>query len=51
MQLDVYVPTGAYNTVQPANVGLSYCAFEPEASFSWITKKIGPNSPLSPVLI
>ena len=41
VQLDVYAPTGAYNTGQLANVGLNYWTFEPMASFSWISKKIG----------
>jgi len=41
VQLDVYAPTGAYNTGQLANVGLNYWTFEPEVSFSWISKKIG----------
>jgi hypothetical protein len=40
-QLDVYAPTGAYNTGRLANVGLNYWTFEPEVSFSWISKKIG----------
>jgi hypothetical protein len=39
--LDVYAPTGAYNTGQLANVGLNYWTFEPVAQFSWISKKIG----------
>ncbi len=29
VQLDVYAPTGAYNTGQLANVGLNYWTFEP----------------------
>jgi len=41
VQLDVYAPTGAYNTGRLANVGLNYWTFEPMASFSWISKKIG----------
>jgi hypothetical protein len=40
-QLDMYAPTGAYNTGRLANVGLNYWTFEPLASFSWISKKIG----------
>ncbi len=41
VQLDIYAPTGAYNTGKLANVGLNYWTFEPLASFSWISKKIG----------
>ncbi|MGA3114114.1 MAG: transporter [Syntrophobacteraceae bacterium] len=40
-QLNIYAPTGAYNTGRLANVGLNYWTFEPLASFSWISKKIG----------
>ncbi len=40
-QLDVYAPTGAYDTGKLANVGLNYWTFEPLASFSWVSKKIG----------
>jgi len=39
--LDVYAPTGAYNTHQLANVGLNYWTFEPVVQFSYISKKIG----------
>ncbi|MGO9375335.1 MAG: transporter [Syntrophobacteraceae bacterium] len=38
--LDVYAPTGAYNTRQLANVGLNYWTFEPVVQFSYISKKI-----------
>jgi hypothetical protein len=41
VQLDVYAPTGAYNTGRLANVGLNYWTFEPMATFSWVSKKIG----------
>ena len=41
VQLDIYAPTGEYNTGQLANVGLNYWTFEPLVSFSWISKKIG----------
>jgi hypothetical protein len=41
VQLDVYAPTGAYNIGHLANVGLNYWTFEPMATFSWISKKIG----------
>ncbi len=40
-QLNVYAPTGEYNRGQLANVGLNYWTFEPMASFSYISKKIG----------
>ncbi len=40
-QLNVYAPTGEYDVGQLANVGLNYWTFEPMASFSWISKKIG----------
>ena len=40
-QLDIYAPTGAYNSGRLANVGLNYWTFEPLVSFSWISKKIG----------
>jgi len=39
--LDVYAPTGAYNTRKLANVGLNYWTFEPVVQFSYISKKIG----------
>jgi hypothetical protein len=39
--LDVYAPTGAYNTGRLANVGLNYWTFEPMVSFSYISQKIG----------
>jgi len=39
--LDVYAPTGAYNTGRLVNVGLNYWTFEPIVSFSWISQKIG----------
>jgi hypothetical protein len=39
--LDVYAPSGEYNTGTLANVGLNYWTFEPVAQFSWISKKIG----------
>jgi len=38
---NVYAPTGDYNRGQLANVGLNYWTFEPMASFSYISKKIG----------
>jgi hypothetical protein len=41
VQLDIYAPTGAYNIGKLANVGLNYWTFEPLASFSWVSKKIG----------
>jgi hypothetical protein len=41
VQLDIYAPTGQYNTGQLANVGLNYWTFEPLVSFSYISKKIG----------
>ena len=41
VQLDIYAPTGQYNTGQLANVGLNYWTFEPMATFSYISKKIG----------
>jgi hypothetical protein len=41
VQLEVYAPTGEYNTGQLANVGLNYWTFEPLVSFSYISKKIG----------
>ena len=41
VQLDVYAPTGEYNTGKLANVGLNYWTFEPMVSFSYISKKIG----------
>ena len=39
--LDIYAPTGEYNTGQLANVGLNYWTFEPMVQFSYISKKIG----------
>jgi hypothetical protein len=39
--LDIYAPTGEYNTRQLANVGLNYWTFEPTLSFSYISQKIG----------
>jgi len=39
--LDIYAPTGEYNTERLANVGLNYWTFEPMVSFSWISQKIG----------
>ena len=41
VQLDVYAPTGEYNTGHLANVGLNYWTFEPVVTFSWISKTIG----------
>jgi hypothetical protein len=41
VQLNVYAPTGEYNTGRLANVGLNYWTFEPLVSFSWLSKKIG----------
>jgi hypothetical protein len=41
LQLDIYAPTGQYNTGQLANVGLNYWTFEPMVTFSYISKKIG----------
>lgn len=41
MQLDVYAPTGEYDAGRLANVGLNYWTFEPVASLSYISKKIG----------
>jgi len=41
VQLDIYAPTGEYNTRQLANVGLNYWTFEPMVTFSYISKKIG----------
>jgi hypothetical protein len=40
-QLNIYAPTGEYNTGQLANVGLNYWTFEPMVSFSYLSKKIG----------
>jgi hypothetical protein len=39
--LDIYAPTGEYNTGRLANVGLNYWTFEPMVSFSYISQKIG----------
>jgi hypothetical protein len=41
VQLDVYAPTGDYNTGQLANAGLNFWTFEPLVSVSYISKKIG----------
>lgn len=41
MQLDIYAPTGDYDKGKLANVGMNFWTFEPLASFSWISKKIG----------
>lgn len=41
VRFDVYAPTGEYNKSALANVGMNYWTFEPVASFSWISSKIG----------
>jgi hypothetical protein len=41
VMLDVYAPTGTYNTGKLANVGLNYWTFEPMVTFSYISKTIG----------
>lgn len=39
--LDVYAPTGSYDTGRLANVGLNYWTFEPMVSFSYLSQKTG----------
>jgi hypothetical protein len=41
VRLGVYTPSGSYEKGQLANAGRNYWTFEPSASFSWLSTKIG----------
>lgn len=41
LRLGIYAPTGGYDTGNLANTGRNYWTFEPAASFSWLSTKIG----------
>src|SRR5262249_37466802 len=41
VRLGVYAPSGDYDTGALANVGKNYWTFEPSATFSYISSKIG----------
>jgi len=41
VRLGVYAPTGPYDVVRLANTGRNYWTFEPGASVSWVSTKIG----------
>jgi hypothetical protein len=41
VRLGVYAPTGEYEKGQLANIGKNYWTFEPGASVSWLSSKIG----------
>ncbi|HTY89389.1 MAG TPA: transporter [Candidatus Acidoferrum sp.] len=41
VRLGIYTPTGSYEAGKLANAGRNYWTFEPSASFSWLSTKIG----------
>ncbi len=41
VRFSVYAPTGSYDAGKLANVGKNYWTFEPGASVSWLSSKIG----------
>jgi len=41
VRLGVYAPTGPYDVGRLANTGRNYWTFEPGASVSWVSTKIG----------
>jgi hypothetical protein len=41
VRLGIYTPTGDYDKGKLANPGRNYWTFEPTASFSWLSSKIG----------
>jgi hypothetical protein len=41
VRLGVYTPSGDYSTDNLANVGRNYWTFEPAASLSWLSSKVG----------
>jgi hypothetical protein len=46
VRLAVYAPTGDYKSGRLANVGKNYWTFEPGASVSWLSTKIGTEATL-----
>lgn len=44
VRLGVYAPTGEYEVGELANTGRNYWTFEPSASFSWLSSKIGTEA-------
>lgn len=46
VRLPVYAPTGDYKSGRLANVGKNYWTFEPGASVSWLSTKIGTEATL-----
>lgn len=44
VRLGAYAPTGDYDVGELANTGRNYWTFEPSASFSWLSSKIGTEA-------
>lgn len=44
VRFGVYAPSGEYDSGKLANVGKNYWTFEPSASFSWLSTKIGTEA-------